>query len=359
MKAHKNKAPKGKSGPTLNKENTQPENPIQQAPSESLPAAPKQTKQTQSDTSVKAAVKTTDATPVANTVTTESATAVDATAECAEVVKTEPTWLTPNQQWNSIYEAVVGLAHRDANPPLPCQDSAQATCKTRPIVMIADGAGSSAVSEIGSAAVTQGLMRMLSTLEQQVSALLDHPGSTIKNARDFGLLLVKHAYGILQDLSSQHRRPLKDFRCTLLLAIQGKSNVLWIKIGDGALVGEHMQKQGEDLAPRLFTFGVAGKGEFANLTTFIDDHLQPEDVQIGLHPSALVTGLAAMSDGAADRLVANDGSQVANQVAGWLHQLRAGKLKRRTLTKAFYADSFTTGTTGDDCCIALAACGFD
>ncbi|MBE0508758.1 MAG: hypothetical protein IBX50_18900, partial [Marinospirillum sp.] len=65
-----------------------------------------------------------------------------------------------------------------------------------------------------------------------------------------------------------------------------------------------------------------------------------------------------MSDGAADRLVANDGSKVSSQISGWLHDLRQGKLKRRALTRLFYSDAFTQGTTGDDASLALAASGF-
>lgn len=237
----------------------------------------------------------------------------------------------PDQHWQACYEAVTGLAHRDANPPLPCQDSAVALNSSRPIVIIADGAGSSAVSELGSQAVTTGLARLLNTLERQVAQLLDQPqNSSSEEVRSFALLLVKHAKGILDDLAVQHRRPQKDFRCTLLLAIQGKAQLLWLKIGDGALVIETLQQDAGKLLPTLTTLGRVGKGEFANATTFIDDHLQPTDVQIGSCSSAHITGFAAMSDGAANRLVANDGSHVSPQISDWLNKLRHGNLKRRT-----------------------------
>ena len=269
-----------------------------------------------------------------------------------------PEFCLPNQQWEALYEAVAGLSHRDARPPLPCQDAAIVAASPRPWVMVADGAGSSAVSEIGSQAVVTGLGRLASTLEKQLSSLLDDPQAiTDETARAQGLLFVKHAKGILDDLATQHRRPQKDFRCTLLFAIQGKAHLLWVKIGDGALVVEQLRKDQGQLHPELRTLGEVGKGEFANQTTFIDDHLQPSDVQVGIEPSHNLTGFAAMSDGAADRLVANDGTQVSSQVSGWLHDLRQGKLKRRTLTRLFYSDAFTRGTTGDDASIALAASG--
>ncbi|EKO3893602.1 protein phosphatase 2C domain-containing protein [Vibrio metschnikovii] len=276
------------------------------------------------------------------------------------VVKQEP--VLPNQQWQSCFEAIAGLAHRDANPPLPCQDSAIALNSPRPTIIVADGAGSSAVSEIGSQAVTLGLARLLNTLERQVEQLLDKPMETEiqhqQDARNFSLLLVKHARGILDDLATQHRRPQQDFRCTLLLAVQGKSYLLWLKIGDGALITETLLQNSEgQLTPQLKTLGQVGKGEFANTTTFIDANLQPKDVQSGLCDSQWITGFAAMSDGGADRLVSHDGRQISGQISNWLHQLRQSQLKRRSLSLMFSSDIFTKGTTGDDISLALCASG--
>lgn len=264
--------------------------------------------------------------------------------------------IMPNQQWQACYEAVTGLAHRDANPPLPCQDSSLALVSPRATIIVADGAGSSAVSELGAQAVTTGLARLLNTLEQQLAQLLDHHSEQQdQKLRHFGQLLVKHAKGILDDLAVQHRRPQKGFRCTLLVAIQGTKHLLWVKVGDGAIVTETLQQTQSELTPTLTTLGSIGKGEFANHTTFIDNHLQPGDVQTGYCSSVAITGFAAMSDGAADRLVSLDGRKVSQQISTWLHSLRQGKLKRRTLTRLFSAEHFTRNTTGDDASIALCA----
>jgi|CEGE01.1.fsa_nt_gi hypothetical protein len=269
--------------------------------------------------------------------------------------QTQP--IQSGQQWHGCFEMVTGLAHRDANPPLPCQDSAIAVSNPRPVAIVADGAGSSAVSEIGSQAVTTGLIRLLHTLEQQVALLLDQPNTPQESeARNFGLLLVKHAKGILDDLAVQHRRALKDFRCTLLLMVRGQKRLLWVKVGDGALITESMSHQDDALQSTLSTLGEVGKGEFANSTTFIDNSLQPTDVQTGMCSGIYITGFAAMSDGAADRLVSNDGRRVSGQVGSWLHALRQQTLKRRELTRLLNSEAFTKGTTGDDASIALCAC---
>lgn len=53
--------------------------------------------------------------------------------------------------------------------------------------------------------------------------------------------------------------------------------------------------------------GRVGKGEFANQTTFVDDALSMNDVAVGSVASEGLTGVAVMSDGAAEKLVSNDG----------------------------------------------------
>lgn len=265
--------------------------------------------------------------------------------------------------WYCMEEAVVGLAHRAKN--LPCQDAAQAVHKPRPVLVVADGAGSSAVSEIGARTVVQGTVRLLDTLSKPMTELLDGDvHETAVTARTWGLLLVKHAVGMLKDLANQHRRELRDFRCTLLVMVAGKQRLLWIKVGDGALVLERMQgrQNGLDMSsvqwePILNTVGGLGKGEFVNQTQFLD-RITPDEVEVGCVDIAGVTGMAIMSDGAAERLVSIDGQQVSSRIATLLQQLRSDKLRRQTLTKMFYSQEFCEHSTGDDRSIALAARAF-
>lgn len=263
--------------------------------------------------------------------------------------------------WHCMEEAVVGLAHRAKN--LPCQDAAQAVHKPRPILVLADGAGSSAVSEIGARAVVQGTVRLLDTLNRPMAELLDGDGpDAAATARTWGLLLVKHAVGLLKDLATEHRRELRDFRCTLLVMVAGQRRLLWLKVGDGALVLERMHGRQHHQAPAevqwdapvLSTLGSLGKGEFANQTQFLDG-ITPDEVELGCVDVADVTGMAIMSDGAAERLVSLDGHQVSSRITTLLQQLRADKLRRQTLTQMFYSPDFCERSTGDDRSIALAA----
>lgn len=250
--------------------------------------------------------------------------------------------------WHAIAEAVVGLAHRRAEPPLPCQDAFCISTKPRVALLVADGAGSAAVSEIGANTVVNSCLRLLSTLDDHLIELLDkenEPDSTI--IKRFSLRLVKHAMGTLEDTAKQHRREIRDFRCTLLILVAGKERVLWVKVGDGALIIENKGK--------LQTLGEVGKGEFANQTTFIDDKLMPDSVQFGIISSIYVSGLAAMSDGAAERLVANDGSKVAGKMTEFFNQLRKDSLSRTQITDFLHSKEAWRGTSGDDKCLALAS----
>jgi hypothetical protein len=200
------------------------------------------------------------------------------------------------------------------------------------------------------------ISRLLETLEQEVAGLLDQDQQSEEQGRRFALMLVKHARGVLIDLAQAQRRAVKDFRCTLLLAIVGKTNLLWLKVGDGAIIQEkiHSLLDGSKES-ELRTLGAVGKGDFANETTFIDEYLRIEDVKSGLLPAGNICGLAAMSDGAALALVSHDGTKVAPRLATWLHELRTGKLKKNILTASFYDSDFSRRAMGDDCSIALVA----
>lgn len=282
------------------------------------------------------------------------------TAEVPVPKAPPPAPLKSQAPWYTQYEAVVGLSHRDMEPPMPCQDAALARQEVRhPWLLVADGAGSSAVSELGAQAVVTGLNRFLLSLESRLFSLLDNPEApSPEEGRAWSLLLVKHARGLLEDLAAQQRRPLRDFRCTLLLAVVGQQHTLWLKVGDGMLITQQLRpNEAAALGWERYcsSLGGLGKGEFANQTTFIDEQLQPEDVQSGLLASELLCGVALMSDGAAERLVSADGQQVSGQLQQWLDALSCQTLRRRQLTQRFYAEDFTSRRVADDCSIALAA----
>lgn len=271
------------------------------------------------------------------------------------------TWCANQYEWQTMAEAVVGLQHRDHQ--LPCQDAVSCAHHPRTCLVVCDGAGSAAVSELGAQALAVGMQRLLHSLEYDWIDLLDNTATIHEDqTRRMVRLLLRHAKGLLQDLAQLHRRDVRDFRSTLLMLVMGKEHLLWLKVGDGALIIEKIQQHKlldehnqPQLQPVLTTLGGLGKGEFANQTTFIDDSLLMSNVQFGVESSTDITGVAAMSDGAAEKLVSVDGLNVSGQLSQWLNALRLQKLTRRELTQAFYSERFVRGSTGDDRSIALAS----
>lgn len=249
-------------------------------------------------------------------------------------------------------EATVGIQHRQSNIQLPCQDAAKATIKPRPILIVCDGAGSAAVSDIGSQALVTQMTRLCQSLEPLIAPYLDQ-----KNNQDLYPLirvLVRHAIGILEDCATTHRRSIRDFRSTLNFAIVGTEHILWLKIGDGEIVHEQIMVDSDSLPQTQYQcLGEHHKGEFANQTQFIDDQLKLNDVHWGILPSKTTTGLVLMSDGASEKLVSHDRTNVARQISTWLEQLRQNQFKVTEFYQRIYAEDFLNRSTGDDRSIAL------
>lgn len=238
----------------------------------------------------------------------------------------------------------------------------------RPALVLADGAGSSPASDLGARTLVSAMLRLADTLETQLAWLLDTREAPSADAvEQLAGLLVRHAKGTLHDRAAEQCRPVRDLRCTLLLAMIGRERLLWLKVGDGELVLERAVPvsaapetpdavdEEAELMPRLCTLGERGKGEFANQTLFVDERLAFEQVQYGIETTTALTGIALMSDGAAEKLVAFDGGQVSGQLSHWLDDLRRGKLRQRDLIRRFYSENFCRGTSGDDRSIALVA----
>lgn len=256
-------------------------------------------------------------------------------------------------------EAIVGIKHRQPKINLPCQDAVKASIRPRPILILCDGAGSASVSELGSTVLTIQLTRLCQSIEPIISTYLDE-----NHQRDLKILvriIIRHAIGVLQDLSEQHRRSIRDFRSTLNLVIVGTERILWLKIGDGEIIQESLsQYSSRSTINTEYQFlGTQHKGEFANQTQFIDDQLALDDLQWGILDTETTTGLALMSDGTAEKLVSSQRDKVAGQLTQWLQQLRGDQLKVVDIYKRFYSEDFLSRSTGDDRSICLYSKSFN
>lgn len=243
--------------------------------------------------------------------------------------------------------AVTGLSH--SRKGLPCQDAVAWRSDSRPILALSDGAGSAAVSERGATALVSGVTRFLVSLEDALSPWLDDPADqapeqTIRWVRR----LLIHAQGILDDLARSERRDVRDLRATLLVVVVGAIRTFWWKVGDGAIA----VRQGDTLC----ALGNASKakGEFANQTCFVDA-ASISEVQFGLLPTAKVSGIALMSDGGAERLVASNGSRVAARIGEWFDAVASERLTPDKIVLAFHDPAMWERTSLDDRSIVLTA----
>ena len=251
--------------------------------------------------------------------------------------------------WLAVDAAVVGTAHLRATPPKPCQDAALVDVRGRALAILADGAGSAAVSHLGAAAVITGIRRLCRTIECDLAAILDTECARVGLGEMLASRIVSHAKGLVDDLAEAHLRPPEDFRCTLLLWLSGRQRALWVKVGDGALV---VEREGA-----CFCVGPAGKGEFVNQTCFIGPRLEDSQWAWGEIDASGISGLAAMSDGAAERLVSSDASRVSPAIGKLLRGVAEAQVGRREIFGLLAEADFWKGTSGDDKSLALMARG--
>lgn len=256
-----------------------------------------------------------------------------------EQLSTAPLGLS---DWHGVASQAVGYRHLQHG--LPCQDHGVIHCQGRPLLVLCDGAGSALCAELGARALSEGLRRLLISLEPCLAKWLDEEEQSAELAQ-LAMLLVRHAKGINADLAAAGRRSGDDFRATLLLAVAGKHSLFWLQVGDGLLA---LRERGyaESSWRQL---GQANKGEFANQTAFIDPQLSMAQVSWGAEPAGRVEAVVAMSDGAAERLYSNAQSRFAPMLDQWVEQ----KATVRELYECLSQGELWRRTTGDDKSVAL------
>lgn len=253
----------------------------------------------------------------------------------------------PLSSWQVCGVAVAGLAHHRKG--LPCQDAVAWHQKPRVVLALSDGAGSAAISERGAAALVRGMSRFVMSLEDAMAAWLDQAcDQTSAQTAAWSRRLLAHAQGLLADLAQTERRSVRDLRATLLLAVMGTEHVFWWQVGDGTIVIQSINGLQALSSPSQT------KGEFANQTCFVDV-AKVTDVQCGLLTTAEVLGLALMSDGGAEKLVASDGSRVSMRLNSWFDDLASQALSAEKLAVAYHEPAMNERTTLDDRSVLLAA----
>ncbi|NEO02904.1 MAG: protein phosphatase 2C domain-containing protein, partial [Moorea sp. SIO3I7] len=251
--------------------------------------------------------------------------------------------------WKKVYGKAVGRSHLKDDPPTPCQDAAIAVLDPRPAILVADGAGSAPNSHLGSQQVTKHLREAIKSknLEAIQRKLLDQEeftesDDTVNYAHGF----IKEAISSLKKLSQEEGYPIDSLKCTLLVAVLGKQRLFWLKVGDGFIVIEKNQS--------LQLVGPLGKGEFENRTNFVTENIRSKNIHYGFVTSRNITGVAAFTDGTAEKLVSTDGKKIAGAISDFFNEIREDKLTKDKLTQ-FLEDPqvWATPWGNDDRSLAL------
>lgn len=255
----------------------------------------------------------------------------------------------PNN-WNGAAETVAGTKHIRAQPPIPCQDAALVKTEERPIAFVADGAGSASMSHFGAQETVLRLSHIVAALEDINVCMLDVADSpTETECHTYARRLIIHTSETLKALADEKSMPFKEFRCTLLGIIVGAERIFWIKIGDGHIVKEQ--------DGNLQTVGPSGKGQYANVTSFVAEKVDATQFACGVFPAAAISGIALMTDGAAEKLVSNDGKKVAGRIGKFFAGIRTKSIAQKDVHDFLSDENIwkPPGYTGDDKGLALLA----
>lgn len=222
---------------------------------------------------------------------------------------------------------------------LPCQD-AYATCHLgeKVILLIADGAGSAPLAEVGAQTAVQAVLQFLEQRLHQVIELV-----TLQES-------VQIAQQALSTVANQRQVPLRDLACTLIVTVATPTQVLTVQIGDGAVVVG--TTTGE-----LYSLTGPQVEEYANETTFLSSPTALEQMQSNhwLHPPKY---LAVFSDGLQRLALKFPGATPHPPFFRPLFDFLEGetdKTKAQQELALFLASPRLTSRTDDDLTLLLAA----
>ena len=173
------------------------------------------------------------------------------------------------------------------------QDAAYARLLPRPIILVADGRGSSEKSEIGAGAAADCFAQVVDRHSALVAQCLDSPtddSAREEQWRSFVELLHIGLVERQEELARAHSVDTCELEFTLAAAVVGRKYVGVVQIGDSCVAVERALEIQLAMPP--------DRGEFANETNFISAReLAASRIAARTFPAADVTGLVAFTDG--------------------------------------------------------------
>lgn len=182
--------------------------------------------------------------------------------------------------WRYAAASAIGTSHQ--NSQTVCQDAHSLTFFERLdafVGIVSDGAGSASQSQLGS-------RRTCEVVLSRIGAADPDALFTASLAAD----VLEHLRIELQQLADDAGVAVREFACTMLVAIVGKEKAAFWQIGDGAICfrEQHADRFGYAFWPE--------KGDYANVTFFVTDQNAQNRLEFDAAPIKIAE-VAIFSDG--------------------------------------------------------------
>lgn len=204
-----------------------------------------------------------------------------------------------HMQWRIARASVIGTGHIRAD--MPCQDSNYVMqVGDSVIIAVSDGLGSAKYSDVASQFVCRTVVDHLShvvvaqhathtvqpTLLQKLFGGTDAPAPIIQQAMIDATVATRDA---LVNLAQTNGHELREYGCTLMVAILAPNDWHVLHIGDGAVVGL-------ESATVVKTLSTPDNGEYINVTVPLTSSEYRSHLRYAQGSDALY-GMALLSDG--------------------------------------------------------------
>ena len=251
-------------------------------------------------------------------------------------------------RWHTAFASVVGTSHLKSS--LPCQDAGGCRILDLPdgaevlVAVASDGAGTATRSEAGAKLAVSMFLEAFGE-----AALADPSLATIDRSFverwlfDFKLAVAR--------IATDEGRIVRDYACTCLGAVVGRSAAAYVHIGDGAIV------VGTEEPGNYTWVAWPQHGEYANVTNFMTEENAAAALVFETGPA--VDEVALFTDGI-ERLVLDFAANIVHSssfrpIFGWLarSELDRSNLPSAAL-QAYLGSDHINRRTDDDKTLVMA-----
>ncbi len=183
--------------------------------------------------------------------------------------------------WKFAAASVIGTSHQKSAEGV-CQDSHAVKFLDHAsafLGVVSDGAGSASHAQIGSRLTCDFIVRAAEACDPARLFTESFARDTVEKLR-----------GVLFEEADSQGLTIRDFACTMLVAIVSDERVSFWQVGDGAIC---VREAGSDQYRCVYW---PEKGDYANVTFFITDVRAQEETQVSIR-KAQIEEVAILSDG--------------------------------------------------------------